>query len=326
MPRVEASSESARSRPAEMSSPADDFQVLLDHVRRKGLDPSALVFVEGILRQNRDLLKKLEDVQQAQEQLRAQHDALTAPAHYPAVITGVMKNGKLTAEVFAGKAFLEVAVNPEIAHDRLKIGVKGRVTQARNCLLDVLDTPPAWSEIATFDGWSADGDLLIQYQGMLKKVRAVDGFDSENLRNGDQIGFDPEARLAYARVASRKGNELFLEETPSDRFDELGGLDREIARFKRFLDFRLKHAETARRYRLPTKAAEFCCMARPATARRSSPGRLPATSPRSRADPAGSWPSQAAAIIRCGWARASSASRRDSPPFARSRWRTTFRS
>jgi proteasome ATPase len=253
MTRVEASSESTRSRPGEMSAPTEDFQALLHHFRRKGLDPPALLFVERILHQNQELRAKLESVQTAQEQLRAEHEALTAPALYPAVITDVFKNGKLTAEVFAGKAFLEVAVSPEIAHDRLKVGVRGRVTQARNCLLDVLDAPPAWSEIATFDGWSEDGDLLIQYQGMLKKVRAADAFDSESLRNGDQIGFDPEARLAYARVASRNRNELFLEETPSDRFDELGGLDREIARFKRFLDFRLKHPETARRYRLPTK-------------------------------------------------------------------------
>jgi proteasome-associated ATPase len=253
MARVEASPESTRSRPAEMPSPTEDFQALLDHVRRKGLDPSALLFVERVLHENQELRTKLENVQQAQEQLRAQHEALTAPAHYPAVVTEVIQNGKLTAEVFAGKAFVEVAVNPEIPRDRLKIGVRGRVTQSRNCLLDVLDTPPTWSEIATFDRWSDDGELLIQYQGMLKKVRAADGFDSANLGNGDQIGFDPDARLAYARMASRDRNELFLEETPSDRFEELGGLDPQIERFKRFLDFRLKHPETARRYRLPTK-------------------------------------------------------------------------
>jgi proteasome-associated ATPase len=234
------------------SPPLDDLAAALEPLRR-GLSPPALVFLEQVLGQNRELRTKLAEVQEAHRRLRAEHEALTAPTHYPAVVTDVHRNGTLTAEVCAGGVHLEVAVHPEIAPERLKIGARGRVAQARNCLLEILEAPPAWSEIATFDGWSGDGQLLVQYQGLLKKIRPADGFAPGKLRKGDSIGFDPEARLAFTRVENRDPGELFLEQTPADRFEDLGGLDRQIARIRRFLDFRLKHAAVADRYRLPTK-------------------------------------------------------------------------
>src|SRR5262249_14414385 len=109
------------------------------------------------------------------------------------------------------------------------------------------------SEIATFDALSDDGDLLVQYQGMLKKIHPAANFSAGNLRKGDEIGFDPEARLAYAHVEHRVRNDLFLQETPSDRFDELGGLEPQIRQIKEFVSFRLQHAEVAKRYQLPTR-------------------------------------------------------------------------
>jgi proteasome-associated ATPase len=253
MATTSAAANGTSSRPAPLAPSLEDPGAYVEHLSQRGLDSRAHMFIEHILRQNRDMKEKLEEVQKNHEQLRMQHEALTAPAHYPAVITGVVQNGKLTAEVFAGGAFLEVAVNPDIARERLKIGARGRVSQARNCLLDVEENSPIWSEIATFDAFSGDGDLLVRYQGMTKKIRPAEQFCATNLRTGDEIGFDPEARLAYAHVEHRDRSDLFLTETPSDRFDELGGLDGQIRQIKDFVSFRLQHADVARRYRLPTR-------------------------------------------------------------------------
>jgi proteasome-associated ATPase len=253
MATTSASPNGTSARPAPPAPSIEDLGAYAEHLHQRGLDPRALHFIEHLLRQHHDMKARLEDVQANQERLRAQHEALTAPAHFPAVITGVVQNGKLTAEVFAGGSFIEVAVSPEIAPERLQIGARGRVTHSRNCLLDVQETPARWSEIATFDAFSCDGDLLVQYQGMMKKIRPVAKFSPGNLRKGDEIGFDPEARLAYAHVEHRDRNDLFLQETPSDRFDELGGLEPQIRLLKEFVSFRLKHSAVADRYRLPTR-------------------------------------------------------------------------
>src|SRR4051794_22149004 len=122
------SATSTRPTPPTASPPAEDFNAWLDHFRRRGLDPPGLVFIEQVLRQNREMSTKLAEVQETHRQLRAHHEALTAPAHYPAVITDVHQNGTLTAEVCAGGVHFEVAVNPQIGRELLRIGARGRVT------------------------------------------------------------------------------------------------------------------------------------------------------------------------------------------------------
>jgi proteasome-associated ATPase len=61
--------------------------------------------------------------------------------------------------------------------------------------------------------------------------------------------------LAFEKIESCKGEEYFLEATPSDSFDEIGGLDREIEALKRLLTLHMFHAETAGRYKLQRKKA-----------------------------------------------------------------------
>src|SRR5438094_114760 len=85
-----------RPTPPSASPRAEDFAAWLEHFRRRGLDPPALVFIEQTVRQNQEMRTKLEEVQETHRQLRAHHEALTAPAHYPAVITDVHQNGTLT--------------------------------------------------------------------------------------------------------------------------------------------------------------------------------------------------------------------------------------
>src|SRR5947209_5027849 len=119
MARASTASSATPTRPTPSTPSAEDF-ARLDQLRRRGLDPPALSFFEQVLRQNQEMKTRLEEVQETHRQLRAHHEALTAPAHYPAVITDVHRNGTLTAEVCAGGVHLEVAVHPEIAPERLR--------------------------------------------------------------------------------------------------------------------------------------------------------------------------------------------------------------
>ena len=54
----------------------------VEYLSQRGLD-SRQVFVEQIMRQNREMKAKLAEVLENQEQLRAQHEALTAPCELP---------------------------------------------------------------------------------------------------------------------------------------------------------------------------------------------------------------------------------------------------
>ncbi len=61
--------------------------------------------------------------------------------------------------------------------------------------------------------------------------------------------------LAFERIEPSKGEEYFLEETPNDSFEEIGGLDREIDMLKRVLTLHLFHEDAAGRYKLRRKRA-----------------------------------------------------------------------
>ena len=47
--------------------------------------------------------------------------------------------------------------------------------------------------------------------------------------------------LAFEKIEPSKGEEFFLEATPSDSFNEIGGLDQEIETLKRLLTLHMFH-------------------------------------------------------------------------------------
>ncbi|MBY0528462.1 MAG: AAA family ATPase [Gemmataceae bacterium] len=210
---------------------------------------------EGLLQENFGLRSALAEVREAQDELREQIDVLTAPEQYPAVITEVHRKGTGAVEVFGGGARLRVAVHPDVAPERLRVGARGFISKARNCLLEVAGVHRDWQEVGTFEGYTADRTrLLLRHQEQLVAATPAAELTGVELRKGDLVGFDRDgARLAYARLDPPGKEDMFFEATPSDRFEELGGLDKEIALLQRVVRFRVQHPELAARYRLPAK-------------------------------------------------------------------------
>jgi SpoVK/Ycf46/Vps4 family AAA+-type ATPase len=75
------------------------------------------------------------------------------------------------------------------------------------------------------------------------------------LKAGEGVRFGRVRGLAFERIEASKGAEYFLEATPKDSFDEIGGLDREIEALKRVLSLNMFHGETVRKYKLRPKRA-----------------------------------------------------------------------
>src|SRR5262245_41741547 len=254
----------ARSTTAEAGKPANGQQTKpprtleehlawLDGIHAAGVDLKPVA--ENLFREKFALQGALDQVRQHQEQLRHEMEALLEPEHYPAVITGVQCNGSLAVEVHAAGMLLEVGVHPEVPQEQLRVGARGVLARSRNCLLHVRDVRPRWHDVGTFEAFTEDRRrILLRHQEQLVAATLTDELIGVELRKGDLIGFDRDgSRLAYARVEQPGKEDLFFEDTPSDRFEELGGLDREIALLKRIIRFRVQHPELAERYRLPAK-------------------------------------------------------------------------
>jgi proteasome-associated ATPase len=214
--------------------------------------------VNMLLEEKFELQAALGQVRERQEELRAELAALCAPEQYLAVLTAVYGlDGPLpSVEVAAGGgARLRVAVHPDVPRERLKVGARGLLAKARNCLLAVDPGGADWADVGTFEGYlPGRRRLLLRHQEQLLAVGVADELAGAELKKGDLVGFDRDnSRLAFGRVEQPGRQDLFFERTPADRFEELGGLDAEVARLKWVVRFRLRHEEVARRYRLKAK-------------------------------------------------------------------------
>ncbi|HSB11790.1 MAG TPA: AAA family ATPase, partial [Blastocatellia bacterium] len=72
---------------------------------------------------------------------------------------------------------------------------------------------------------------------------------------GDLVRWDRAAWMAFEKVDRSQGAELFLEESPQETFDSIGGLDRQVEDLQRSIRLHLHHAETARKYQLRQKGS-----------------------------------------------------------------------
>jgi proteasome-associated ATPase len=235
------------------------LRTLEDYLKRVGdlclRGVSLRPLAEALLRDKFTLERSLAELRTKQEELRREITNLTAPQYYPAVITGVSLEGSRSVEVFAAGLSLQVAVHPDVPSQALRVGARGLLSGNRNCLLEVHEIGSHWNEVGTFEGYvDHRRRILIRHQDQLCAVTQTEELALIELRRGELVGFNREGpRLAYVRVEPPAKENLFIEETPTDRFEELGGLDREIALLQRVLRFRLQHPELARRYRLPAK-------------------------------------------------------------------------
>ncbi len=73
------------------------------------------------------------------------------------------------------------------------------------------------------------------------------------LKAGDGVRFNSTAGLALEKVEASKGDEYFLEETPADSFEEIGGLEIEIEQLKRLMTLHHRHQGMTAKYKLPRK-------------------------------------------------------------------------
>jgi len=127
------------------------------------------------------------------------------------------------------------------------------VARERNCLLKVTAAAGRWSDVGTFERYlDSPNRILLRDREMMVAVDVAHGLRGTALKKGDEVGYDRGAGMAYERLEPAPAFHLFDEDVTDD-FSQLGGLDKEIARIKRHIDFRLRYPDLAKKYRLKSK-------------------------------------------------------------------------
>jgi proteasome-associated ATPase len=236
--------------------PLDERLAILARLRESGMEAPAEIdryLMERIALQN----EALSTVQEEHGKLRELIESLTAPPFFPAVFLATANTPEVQgALVQTDNERRVVQVAEEVDREQLTPGDEVFLSHERNFLIAKSMSPSILTgEVATYSRSTPDGRLVLRSRDEEVVVLPTAALRASGQKAGDGVRFSRNAGLAFEKIEPSMGEEFFLEATPSDTFDEIGGLDREIEALKRLLTLHMFHPALASKYKLPRKKA-----------------------------------------------------------------------
>lgn len=222
---------------------------LVQRLRAQSPEASAAVD-QALLHQLRGLRGGLVEARAHLANLGELLDRLSAPPWHTGVFMGPVKTGGVRAAAVACQGSTRVvSLADEVRLGELAVGDPVLLGGDLNVIVQKLDIPlPRTAETAEFLGTLPDGRLILRHRDDEVLVQPAPGLHVPVLAPGDRVGWDRTAGLAFERVERSSESPLFLEDTPGEGFETIGGLDPQIAQVTRSLDLHMLHPEMASRY------------------------------------------------------------------------------
>lgn len=238
-------------------APSLDEKLAIARLIRSFSRERALELDRHFITENERLRNGLSEARDNQQRLAGTIDRLTAHPWYPATLVRLAPmGGRLVATVAMGESRRVVEFANDVATDALRIGDQLLLAQQQNVVVATTpDAPAPASDTALFERALSDNRVVLRWRDETVVVAAGGGLDVSALRKGDQVLWDRGARLALERLAEPLGEDQFLSATPADRFEDIGGLDTQIAAVKRAISLHLEHGALARSYHLRRKGS-----------------------------------------------------------------------
>lgn len=194
----------------------------------------------------------LAEAHQMHADFRRMMDELLEPPWYPAILAQVLPGteGIRRILVHQGGSSRVVGVGGDVDLDGLSPGDEIYLGKEQNIVVGRSpERYPRYGETGVFERWTADGRLVIKTRDEEVVVKAAGSLVAAgDLHAGDQVRFDRSVWFAFEKVERSQGSQLFLEDTPTETFEAIGGLTRQIAHMQRGLRLGLHHAAMAARY------------------------------------------------------------------------------
>lgn len=223
---------------------------LIARARERKPDAS-LSIDQWLLCQMDELRHGLVEAQHHQAELKKLHARLTSPPWYAAVFLRPVDGTADRAIVVYQGTPRVVTLAEDVRLDSLSTGEDVLLTQDLNLVLRRL-TPSVTRacEVAEFQFALGDGRLLLKTREAEVIASAASALDCETLRCGDRVRWDPTVAMAFERLPRASDSGLFLSETPTESFADIGGLDRQIERLQWSVRLHMRHGDVVRRYQL----------------------------------------------------------------------------
>lgn len=195
------------------------------------------------LRQEVDAQEDAQD--RAAEELRqfqAAYEKLTAPANRVGVYLKEQGEGK--ALIVQGETEFVVEVDPAVAVETLKRGVRVRLNEAY-AVVGVLGPSDSGALVSVLEVLE-DGRLRVGQDGPAQMGRLVwrgPELEGAEMRKGDEVRLDGSGRFAIEHLAKREAREYFLEDVPQTPWEKIGGQDEAVGLIRETLEYPMLHPE-----------------------------------------------------------------------------------
>ena len=201
------------------------------------------------------LREGLQEATELQGRLREALDAFTSSPWLPGILIDLTTTPSgQRAIVSVGGSFRVVPLDDRLDPSTLASGDEVLLSKDSGILAAKSSCPALWcGETAAVARTLPDGRLVIRWRDEEVVVRLAASLRQAALSAGDLVRWDRSAWMAFEKVEQDDGAHLFLEQTPRESFDAIGGLDTQIEALRRCLDLHGLHPGLAQRYRLRQK-------------------------------------------------------------------------
>ena len=209
--------------------------------------------IAQLTERNAKLVETLRDARSQLMALREEVDRLAQPPSGYGVFLERYEDG--TVDVFTSGRKMRVSVSPTVEVDSLRRGQALRLNEALTVVEsgDYERTGEVYALREVLPPLGEDGPSRALVVGHADEERIVwlsDPLVDDVLKSGDSVLVDSKAGYAYERVPKAEVEDLVLEEVPDVRYEDIGGLFRQIEQIRDAVELPFLHADLYREYQL----------------------------------------------------------------------------
>lgn len=233
-------------------APTVEEQLVIVHALR-ARSPETSDETDGWLLDEMNRLRNgLREAGEYHAHLKGVLEKLSFTPWHPAVFLGEMPSDRGPAATVSHNGTLRVVgLSDAVTLDQLALGDEVLLNRDLNAIMCRSQCPLSRaSETAEFQRRLSDGRLVLKRRDEEVVVRAAGAMDVHGLSQGDSVRWDPALALAFEKIGRSQESQMFLQDTPAESFDNIGGLDHPIALLQRSLRLHLLHPHVVQRYRL----------------------------------------------------------------------------
>jgi proteasome-associated ATPase len=187
-----------------------------------------------------------------QAKLKSNLEKLAAQPWFPAVYLGRHQTSRgESAMVHHGNTRRIVPFAEGFDLNGLGVGDEVLLGADLNVVMQRSPYPPQrGGDTATFERYTEDGRLLLKWRDEQIVVDPSGALAKTPLKHGDLLRLERTLWLALEKLERSRGDHLFLEQTPQETFDDIGGLEPAITALKDLVRTQVEHPDVAGKYRL----------------------------------------------------------------------------